>query len=173
MYVHSQSRKWRGGVFGLALALMFSGTVSAGGLLEVRQIVYGMDCAPCAHGVEKGLEKLQGVKDASVSLNEGYAALTLSPDSPVTLKKIQQIIRDNGFTPKGAQVVAAGTLSQVDGQLALNTGPDQRYTLSGAADNRAVWQQLQSLPSGAKVAVRAKVAEGENDQLSVQGLEPL
>lgn len=112
---------------------------------------------------------MQGVKDASVSLNEGYAALALSPDSPVTLRKIQQIIRDNGFTPKSAEVVAAGTLSHLDGQLALNTGPSQGYMLSGAADNRTVWQQLQSLPSGAKYAVKAKDAEGENERLSVQG----
>jgi copper chaperone CopZ len=158
----------------LAVALLFSGLASAEGLIEVKQIVYGMDCAPCAHGVEKGLEKLEGVEDASVSLNEGYAALTLSHDNSVTLEKIHQIIRDNGFTPKRAEVVAIGTLARsANDQLLLTTGSNQRFALAAASDKGAAWQQLHALPGTSTVKIEAQVPEGKTDQLLVQSVEAL
>jgi copper chaperone CopZ len=164
----------RGCAFLLAGTLIFSGAASAGGLLEVQQTIYGMDCAPCAHGVERGLEKLEGVKDASVSLNEGYAALTLSPGNSVSLEKIRGIVRDNGFTPKGAEVVAIGTLARSENdQLLLTTGPNQRFALAAASDKGSAWQQLHALPSASMVKIEAQVPEGKTDQLLVQSVEAL
>lgn len=162
----------------LLLALFFVGTAfsgasSAAGLVKVKQTVFGMDCAPCAHGVEKGLEKLEGVKDATVSLNEGYAAVVLTPENSVTLEKIQKVVRENGFTPKDATVVISGTVAHSnDHQLVLSAGSGQAYPLSAAPENSTAWQTLQALPVGTTVEIKARLGAGETRQLVVLEVEP-
>jgi copper chaperone CopZ len=81
-------------------ALAFSISTARAELLKVEQVVYGMDCAPCAYGLEKSLKKIAGVKEVTVSLNKGTATLELKPGNKVTVKKIKEVIRVNGFTPK-------------------------------------------------------------------------
>ncbi|MFP5357215.1 MAG: heavy-metal-associated domain-containing protein [Gammaproteobacteria bacterium] len=90
--------------------LSFSLPSFAGGLLQVRQTIFGMDCAPCAYGVEKGLKALHGVKTVKVSLNEGYTAVTFSSDSRTSLLEVRNVIRRNGFTPKEAQIELKGEI---------------------------------------------------------------
>lgn len=158
----------------VSLALVFSGTTGAAGLIEVKQVVYGMDCAPCAHGLETGLEKMSGVKNATVSLNDGYAAVELNRDNSVTLGQIRQVVKDNGFTPKSATVEIFGTLARVNNnQLVLSSATNQQYTLSAAPDKQSAWEQLQTLPNGSSVEIKAQVAEDETEQLSVQSVEAL
>lgn len=95
------------GVMSLVLigALMFIPQSALAGLGEVRQTVYGMDCAPCAYGVQKSLEALPGVASAKVSLNTGIVDIKLKPGNDVTLEKIQGVIKAAGFEPKGAEIV--------------------------------------------------------------------
>jgi copper chaperone CopZ len=95
------------GLPGLLLvgALMFALRAALAGPLEVKQTVYGMDCAPCAYGVQKSLEKLPGVESAKVSLNTGVVDIRLKPGNDVTLEKIQEVIKAAGFEPKGGEVV--------------------------------------------------------------------
>lgn len=64
-----------------------------------------MDCAPCAYSVQKNLEALPGVESAKVSLNDGMVDVKLKPGSGVTVTKIQQVIKDAGFTPKEAKTI--------------------------------------------------------------------
>lgn len=152
----------------LATGLLLSGTVSAAGLVEVKQTVFGMDCAPCAHGVKIGLEKLEGVEQAQVSLNDGYTSLTLAADSSVTLEEIRQVIRDNGFTPKDAIVVMIGRVEHGTGdQLVLTTSADQVYPLNAAPDNQTLWQELQALPAGSSVEIEASLTESDAKTLTV------
>lgn len=87
------------GVLALAIPLALAD------LVEVKQTVYGMDCAPCAYSVQKNLEKLEGVESAKVNLNTGVVDVKLVPGSGVTVAKIQQVIKDAGFTPKQAETV--------------------------------------------------------------------
>jgi cation transport ATPase len=158
----------------VSLALVFSGTAGAAGLIEVKQVVYGMDCAPCAHGLEVGLEEMEGVKNATVSLNDGYAAVELNRDNSVTLEQLQQIVKNNGFTPKTAEVEVFGTLARAnDNQLMLTTETGQQYTLSAARDMQPAWERLKALPSGSEVELKAQVPEGQTDQLAVQAVEIL
>lgn len=92
-------------------AMLSANGAAADGLRDVRQTIFGMDCAPCAYGVEKGLRALPGVGNVSVSLNEGYARASLEADSPTTLAQIRETIRNNGFTPKEATVQVEGSFS--------------------------------------------------------------
>lgn len=60
------------------------------------------------------MKKLDGVRDARVSLNEGKALVALDPANKVSLADIRKLVERNGFTPQGAtvtlraRVVAAG-----------------------------------------------------------------
>lgn len=157
----------------LFLGFIFSGAVNAAGLLEVKQTIFGMDCAPCAYGVEKNLKKIQDIKDVSVSLNEGYAEVTLKPGNSVTMDKIRQVIREGGFTPKDATVLVSGTIALVDGQMTLLSNMNQRYKLTRADEMPAAWQQLQALSDGAKVEIKGHVREDSTTGIAVLAIQQI
>ena len=68
------------------------------------------------------MEKVPGVMSVRVSLNEGLTIIDLTPDNTVTLSHLREIIRNNGFVTKEAQVVAAGTLRATADQLTFDVG---------------------------------------------------
>lgn len=100
---------------------------AAEGLRHVKQSIYGMDCAPCAYGLDKAMRALPGIESVKISLNEGYADLVFAGNATVGLHAIRTIARDNGFTPKDAQVVIEGTL-QLQPTPQLTVGA-RRYEL--------------------------------------------
>lgn len=106
----------------LIASLALPMTATAQGLRYVKQTIFGMDCAPCAYGVEKGLKALPGVRTVKVSLNEGYAEVTLGDGATTSLTDIRKTIRNNGFTPKQAQVRIEGTLLLHGPQPQLQAG---------------------------------------------------
>ena len=94
--------------------LMFSPTISNAQLLEVKQTVFGMDCSPCAHGLEKRIKKMDGIQSASVSLNNGLLTAMLKNDNMLTLKEIRNAIENSGFKAQKADIVAQGSLIKRD-----------------------------------------------------------
>ena len=62
------------------------------------------------------MQKIAGVQSVKVSLNDGLTILDLKPDNTVTLAKLRQVIKDNGFVPKEAQIVARGSTAVADGR---------------------------------------------------------
>ncbi len=100
---------------------MMAGTLAfpawAGSWQQLDQTIFGMDCAPCAAGVEKSLLKLHGVKAVHVSLNEGRTVVSLSPGSRTTLAQIREAIRHNGFTPQDARGTLLATVQTRNGSL--------------------------------------------------------
>lgn len=89
----------------LMLALTVGVAAAHAELLKVEQVVFGMDCAPCAYGLETSLKKLPGVKTVSVSLNRGTATIELKPGNQVTVEDIKAVVRKNGFTPKETKIL--------------------------------------------------------------------
>ena len=67
------------------------------------------------------LKKVNGVQDVKVSLNEGSAVIKLKDGNKVDVEQIREIIRKNGFTPKGAEVKVAGKVVERDGKPATFT----------------------------------------------------
>ena len=113
---------------GLVLVAAFT-AAHADGLLKVEQSVFGMDCAPCAYGLQKGLTKLPGATKVDVSLNEGKATIEFGPDAPTTFSQVHAVIVNGGFTPKDAVVTVAGRITDEGGQLFLVANADERYRL--------------------------------------------
>ena len=146
-----------------ALALSALGAPAhADGLLRVQQTVFGMDCAPCAYSVQHGLEKLPGVLDAKVSLNDGQAVIRLAPVNSVTLADIQTLIRHNGFTPKNALITIVGSLSETGGHYYLLSSGGARYALQTTKPG-----VLSALTSGEKILVEGRVAAFSTTTLEV------
>lgn len=138
-----------------------------GGLEQVKQTIYGMDCAPCAYGIEKGLKGLSGVEQVTVSLNEGYAEVHLSDDSQATLAAIREVIRKNGFTPKDADVHVSGKVVRLtDGRFLLKTDVE---TFELNSNDQTILSKLSDTDSS--VIVSGSVATGDGRQLSITSVE--
>ena len=138
----------------------------ADGLDHVKQTIYGLDCAPCAYGVEQGLKGLSGVERVKVSLNDGYAEVHLGDDSQTTLAEIREVIRKNGFTPKAADVHVSGTVVKSNEQFVLKTDVE---TFELEVSDKSVLSQLAQADSS--VTVAGSVAPGEGQPLSVTTIE--
>ena len=65
------------------------------------------------------IKKLEGVRDAKVSLNEGKAVVALDPANKVTLAQIGALVKRNGFTPQGAAVTLRARVVAVGDTLRL------------------------------------------------------
>ena len=99
------------------------------------------------------LKKIEGVEDVKVSLNEGRADLKLRSGNRATIDQIRDAIRKNGFTPKGADVTAAGTIVLNDRRLALQvSGSDAVYLLWDATSSPGKVAELATLAASRKVA---------------------
>ena len=54
------------------------------------------------------MQKVDGVQSVRVSLNDGITILELKPGNAVTIAKLRQIIKNNGFVSQEAHVIARG-----------------------------------------------------------------
>ena len=139
---------------------------------QVDQTVFGMDCAPCAYGTERGLSQIAGVTDVKVSLNDAKAVLELAPENEVTLQEIRRVIRNGGFNPRQARVEAVGELKldEENDQRLLVLESGERFVLrpglktDDAERNTQLsqaWQQFQQLEPGQRLVVQGVVPKRE------------
>lgn len=146
----------------LFLGALLAGALSAAqadGLIRVEQTVFGMDCAPCAYGLQKGLTKLPGATKVEVSLNDGKAVVEFSPGSPTSFSQVHDVIVHGGFTPREATVVVAGHVAMDGDKLVLVANGSERYRLivPQAADPAA-------FKPGAEITVQGEIsAESSSD----------
>ena len=141
------------------IGILGIGTVS-GQIAKVDQEVYGMDCAPCAYGLERGLKKMDGLQNVRVSLNNGKAYLSLADKNELTLRSIQEEVKKNGFSAKKAEVTLMGNATKEDGQWFIETD-NERFAVSQDTPT----ELIQKLTAG-KTSVSGTVQDGEDDNLS-------
>jgi len=154
-----------------ALSLGLCSAAHADGLVRVEQTIFGMDCAPCAYGMEKNLGKLAGVSKVNVSIEQGVAYIDFSPNSPTTLADIHAVVLHGGLTPEKATLSVQGTLAQRGDKLVLTDGSKEEYVLAGLTP-----AQSQGLKAGATIQVQGALANNAGDSpvtLQVQDLKVL
>jgi hypothetical protein len=84
------------------------------------------------------MQKVTGIASVRVSLNEGLTVLDLKPGNDVTLANLRQVIRNNGFVTKEAQVSVVGDVSTSGSQLSLEVkGSRERLTLQRGSGQQA------------------------------------
>jgi copper chaperone CopZ len=140
----------------------------ADGLLHVQQTIFGMDCAPCAYGVQQRLTKLPGVTKVEVSLNDGTADIGFASDSTTTIPQIYDVLVQGGFTPKQALVTVQGRIAKEGDRLKLITGGSQYELAFAHPGDSATWQ------ADAKVVVQGEIADpgaGALLELKIQKIE--
>ena len=66
------------------------------------------------------LKKLDGVESVDVSLEKASADITLRPDNRLTIERIRQVIRSNGYPTRDAEITARGRIVDRNGRLGLD-----------------------------------------------------
>lgn len=153
----------------LSAGLAFAPTRASAQLLEVKQTVFGMDCAPCAYGLEKRLKKLAGVTKARVSLNEGLASTELAKQSRIKLGVIREAIRESGFSAEDAVIRAAGTLKQEGSRWIFELPGGEHFVVQ---QTRTVEPAGRALKPG-RVIITGRVDENDPDERGGYELEIL
>ena len=67
------------------------------GKLKLR--VDGIACPFCSLGLEKKLQKIEGVESVEINVEEAFAVLILEKNKRITRKKVFDEVRKAGFTP--------------------------------------------------------------------------
>ena len=95
------------------------------------------------------MQKVSGVASVRVSLNEGLTVVDLKPGNNVTLVRLREVIRNNGFTTKEARIVASGA--------ALPSGNDVAFEIGGTHERLSVRANTADLLTKAKATQSANV----------------
>lgn len=93
------------------------------------------------------MHKVDGIDTVTVSLKDGLTILDLKPGNAVTLTKLRQVIKNNGFVSQEATVVGRGAPA--------GTAADPRFTVSGTKEDLALSSSPQQVGEDWKLAVRA------------------
>lgn len=106
-----------------------------GALAEINRVemqVNGMTCPFCVYGIEKKIEALEEVEDASANLKTGIVDIKLKKDEPIDIERLNKAVRKSGFTPGEIKIIATGSLIEYNGYPALKVaGSDQVFLLVG------------------------------------------
>jgi len=145
----------------LIIVVMVVGSYSSNAQIQkVDQEVFGMDCAPCAYGLERGLKKMDGVESVKVSLNNGKAYLELAKNNNLSLRQIQAEVKKNGFSAKNAEIVINGKLVEQDGNYVIQTGKET-FAIADETSN-----SLRSRLKPGVLTVKGIVQDEEDDNLT-------
>jgi copper chaperone CopZ len=80
------------------------------------------------------MQRVDGVQSVTVSLKDGLTILDLKPDNTVSLAKLRQVIKNNGFVSKEAQIVARGSTTGGGGAAGFEvSGTRERLVPIGQA----------------------------------------
>lgn len=95
-------------LFMLLVGLMFSiATLAAD-----NQYVLGVDglaCPFCAFGIEKRLNKIDGVIDIEVDIGDSVVRVTLQEDKTLTEEQARQAVKEAGFTLRSYSEAEGGS----------------------------------------------------------------
>ena len=90
------------------------------------------------------MQKVPGVESVRVSLNDGLTILDLKRGNTITLARLREVIKNNGFVSKEAAVMVRGDVSIRDGQLVIDVaGTHEVFVLVADAPARTAYDGLQ------------------------------
>lgn len=104
---------------------------------------------------------------AEVSLNAGAVVVALEEDNHVRLDRLRQVIRDQGFTPRGAEIRARGVVEPRDGRLVFRT-PEGEVVLEVVGESE-VMEALEARV-GERIVVQGRVEEAAQGRIQVSSI---
>jgi copper chaperone CopZ len=139
-------------------------------LLQVKQTVFGMDCAPCAYGLEKRINQLDGVQSATVSLNDGLLTANLTKENKLTLQRIRKAVEESGFKAKEANITVTGTVTKNEsGSLVLETGVGEHFILE--AENERKLEDISNTKGSLTITGKAETSDEFGTKLWVASID--
>lgn len=96
------------------------------------------------------MQKVPGVENVHVSLKDGLTSIDLESDNTVTVARLRQIIKNNGFVSKDVRVLAAGTPKPAGGRPGFEISRTNEVVHTRSDPQRAgdLWQF--TVPNDAK-----------------------
>ncbi len=64
--------------------------------------------------------KLPGVESAEVSLDKASADIRLKPDNPITMSRLREVLKKNGYPTRDAHIEARGRIVERAGALVVD-----------------------------------------------------
>jgi hypothetical protein len=102
------------------------------------------------------MQKVPGVTSVRVSLNEGLTSLELAPGNTVTLLRLRDVIRNNGFVTKEARVTVSGTVRLVDRQLTLEIAVSREAITLTAVETSVLENLRAAIGTAAPIVVNGR-----------------
>jgi len=136
---------------------------------NVEMQVDGMTCPFCVYGIEKKLEALGEVKDASSNLKTGIVDIKLEANGPLDIERLNEAIRESGFTPGKIKIKATGEVTKYKLEGKENpalkvTGSDQVFLLTSAPNH-----DKEEFLSEKKLNEVEKATEGGKKEITITG----
>lgn len=89
------------------------------------------------------VKKIDGVESVRVTLETGLVEIRLKDGNEATIEQVRKLIRDNGFTPKGAEVALSGTVVKDKEQIGVSVrGTGVVYRVTGLPEAEGVIENL-------------------------------
>ena len=101
----------RTAVFALSLLLPVA-AFAAPSQYQLR--VDGLACPFCAYGIEKELNRTDGVESIKIDINAGIVTVTMAEGATMTEARASRIVKDAGFTLGGFEEVQAQASNKQD-----------------------------------------------------------
>ncbi|MCG8612545.1 MAG: cation transporter [Pseudomonadales bacterium] len=80
----------------LSALLVVSSVWAQGPIYQVG--VDGLACPFCAYGIEKQLQKLDGVQSVEVDVGKGNVVVTMKDDRQLRREQVEQAVKKAGFS---------------------------------------------------------------------------
>ena len=108
------------------------------------------------------MNRIPGVQTVEVSLKSATTTIELADGNTLTLDRLREIIKKNGFQPGQARITATGRLTSDAGQLRIDLAPAKLVLtlVSGAGRDAALGDARKLLAEG---AVQVEVVGTVND----------
>jgi mercuric ion binding protein len=90
----------------IALSLLVP-VAALAGATQYQLRVDGLACPFCAYGIEKELNRTDGVESLDIDINAGIVTVTMADGATITEDQAKQIIEDAGFTLRGFEEMQA------------------------------------------------------------------
>lgn len=101
--------------------------------------------------------KIDGVQSVKVSLKEGVATIQFAPSNRVTVERIREAVRSNGFAAREAEIRVAGSLTQRGDTLVLVVPASNDLFVLEDAPRAGALAELRRRGAGARVVVSGQL----------------
>ena len=127
-------------------------SISPAQINQVTVRVDGLACAFCAYGLQKGLKKVEGVRDVKVFVDAGKAEIEFKKGVPVGLEEISPAVKRAGYTPREIRIKATESLGDWNGSPALFVeGNGEKLLLNGSDVLKRLRQDVKAKGGRAKI----------------------